>query len=112
MARKLSRTVLALCVLAICHAGLADDAHTSNAAIQQTLQQASNNPQVANTNARTTSAAVAPVASVAAATNPASSGTAQGALPTSLQAADVNKGLLQATQLATQVVQNAPPVTG
>lgn len=108
MARAVSCAIVTLYLLAICHPSLAD---TSNAAIAQTLQQASNNPQVANTNAWTSAGAPAPVASVAA-VKPASSGTAQPNLPTSLQASDVNNALLQATQLATQVIQNVPPATG
>lgn len=97
--------IIAICFLGISCVSLAD---TSNAAVAQTLQQASNNPQIAGTSAKT-SGAPSPFNSPAASSNQQASATAQSVQPTSLQASDVNNVLLQATDLATQVLQNAPP---
>ncbi len=99
-----SAVLVAICILGISGRSLAD---TSNAAIAQTLQGASNNPQIAGTSAKT-GTATAPSASTAAVFSQ-SSAAAQPAQPTSLQASDVNNALLQATNLATQVLQSAPP---
>ncbi|BDA45363.1 hypothetical protein COCOBI_07-1500 [Coccomyxa sp. Obi] len=101
------RTILliAICFLGISCGSLAD---TSNAAVAQTLQQASNNPQIGGTAAKTTGAA-SPLNSPSATSNQQASATAQSVQPTSLQASDVNNALLKATDLATQVLQNAPP---
>ncbi len=96
---------IAICFLGISGVSFAD---TSNAAVAQTLQQASSNQQIAGTSAKT-SGAPSPFNSPAATSNQQASATAQSVQPTSLQASDVNNALLQATDLATQVLQNAPP---
>ena len=103
--RGFPAVLIAIYLLGISCSRLAD-AQGSNAAIAQTLQGASNNPQIVGTSAKTGGAA-APSGSPAAASNQAA--TAQSVQPTSLQASDVNKALLQATNIATQVLQNAPP---
>lgn len=97
--------LIAICFLGNSCVSLAD---TSNAAVAQTLQQASSNQQIAETSAKTSGAA-SPFNSPAATSNQQVSGTAQSVQPKSLQASDVNNALLQATDLATQVLQNAPP---
>ncbi|KAK9901298.1 hypothetical protein WJX75_004635 [Coccomyxa subellipsoidea] len=104
--RGLPAVLTAICLLGFSCSRLAD-AQNSNAAIAQTLQSASNNPQIAGTSAKT-GAAAAPLVSRAAASNQPAA-TAQSVQPTSLQASDVNNALLQATNIATQVLQNAPP---
>jgi len=103
-----TRAVLvAICFLGISCATSADDASTSNAAIANTLQSATNNPQIVGTTAKTSGAA-APSGSAAAASN-LQSASAQPAQPTSLTASDVNQALLQATNRATQAIRSAPP---
>lgn len=104
--RGLPAVLIAICLLGFSCSRLAD-AQSSNAAIAQTLQSASNNPQIAGTSAKTGAAAAPLVSRTAASNQPAA--TAQSVQPTSLQASDVNNALLQATNIATQVLQNAPP---
>lgn len=80
------------------------------AAIQHTLSSASDNAQIADTNSQTTNsgAAAAPAeTSLQQQPVPAS----QSTVPANPQAAQINNALLQTTNLATQIVQAAPPAS-
>ena len=98
-----ARTILlALCLAStLLHGGSAD---TGSAAIEQTVASATNNPQIAATDADTGALA-------SSASSPAqASGAARQGLLNSLQASDVNTALKNAAKIATSVIQNAPPV--
>lgn len=98
-----ARTILlALCLAGTLLGGRAAD--TSSSAIQQTVASASNNPQIAGSEADTGTPA-------SSASSPAlAAGAAQQALPSSLQASDVNNALTNVAKAATVLIQNAPPV--
>jgi hypothetical protein len=98
MGGQLCRTgIWTLGLLIILRCGRADDV-SSSSAIAQTVQHAANNPQIANTNAKT----------VGGSATAASGADLPAAVPT-LQTSDVNKALTTASQVATQILQNAPP---
>ena len=98
-----ARTILlALCLASTLLGGQSAD--TSSSAIQQTVASASNNPQIAESDAGTG----APASS---ASSPAlAAGATQQALPSSLQESDVNNALTNVAKAATVLIQNAPPV--
>ena len=89
----------------------AGQVNTANVqAIQHTLNSASDNSQIADTSSQTIkqSAAVPPAAtSLQQQAAPAS----QNADPAVPQAAQINNALVQASKLATQLLQAAPPVS-
>jgi len=75
-------------------------------AIQHTISTASDNSQIADTSSQTVKAA-APTTSLQEQTGP----TMQNAAPVVPQAAQINNALVQATSLATRLVQAAPPAS-
>ena len=109
-ARPLAALVVA--VLLTGSAGLiAGQVNTANVpAIQNTIDKASDNSQIADTSSQTvkTGAAVAPAAT---SLQQQAAPLGQNAAPAVPQAAQINNALLQASKIATQLLQAAPPVS-
>jgi hypothetical protein len=105
-------TALLLAVSLFGSTGLAAGQVSANnvPAIQHTLSSASDNPQIADTSAQTSNSNAA-VAPAKASLQQQSAPGAQNAAPAITQADQMNNALVQATNLATQIVQAAPPVS-
>ncbi len=88
----------------------AGQVNTNIPAIQHTLSSASDNPQIADTSAQTSNSDAA-VAPAKASLQQQTASVVQNAPPAVTQVDQINNALVQATNLATQIVQAVPPIS-